>query len=194
MIGLFLAAVIIFGVLALQYGKNSGDPSLPPRLFPAFENGEDAEEPMEFVAPETLVELWKSPRTIEVFPHGTIQYALTIKNVGTRLLQNIVAEERFDDAILSVVQGGSGSVSENRIAWNIETISPGEDVTLQYEFRLEKIVPSPRIQTTSYLFGDDLMDMTSSSRMASSNITVLSLPESGVELGLVLRWISTLLE
>ena len=194
MIGLCLAVVIVFGVLAVEYGKNGGDSSLPPRLFPAFENGERKEEPAEFIPPEILVELWKTPRTMEVLPQGIIPYALTIRNISTRALRNIVVEERFDDAILSVVQSNSGSVSKNRIAWNIKIIPPDEEVTLRYELRFEKERAETSIQTTAYLFGEDLMDMTSSSRMASSNITIVALPESGVELGTVLRWISSFFE
>lgn len=185
--------IIVSGILFLNLNRTSPNSSLPPLLFPAFEPEKESEIQSAFELPKTLVKVSKTPMTAEVLPGGTLQYVLSIKNISDQTLHNLVVEERFDDGVMSATAYGSGSLSQNRIAWLIPVLEPEMDMRLRYEFHLKKSLPDT-FQTTSYVFGDELMDMTSASRMASSTIALIALPQSGVELGPILRWISSIID
>jgi len=192
-LGLCLAMIIVSAIVFLPLGRNDPNSSLPPRLFPAFAP-EVKRERADDLLPETLVEISKTPRKIEILPGGTVEYSLTIRNISHDPLYNLVVEERFDDAILTASNIGSGSLTKNRIAWLLPHLAPQSDAIFHYELKTEKERSYSSIQTTAYVFGDALLDMTSASRMASSDIAIIELPQSGVELGQVLRFFMSFFE
>ena len=188
LIGFALALVVV--ALFLLFPEEAGQPrfpNLPPGLFPIYTDAVD----QPFVIP-SFIEMKKTPLTQDALPGSSIPFEITLKNTSENDLQNLTLEERFDSKFLEVLPLPWGVLSENLIAWTIPQIKAGEEQTMRYEFRVkEGIGPAP-IQTTAYVFGDDLQEMTSFSRMASSTISVIALPISGVEMGTILRFISSL--
>jgi len=191
MIGLALAMIIVaFLILIPNRAGEPGMGNLPPRLFPMFDDQKKEAEPF---LPPILVEIRKTPTKQEVIQGGTIPFEITIRNLENHTLHNLTLDERFDDQILKVVDAGNGSISQNRLAWFIAALEPSEERTLRYSMQIQKDAPAAPFQTTAYVYGEDVQEMTSGLRMASTNIAVISLPQSGVAQGMILSWLSELL-
>lgn len=189
LIGFALATVVLL-VLFLPKGVNEGgDLGLPPRLFPMFERTEQTSSP----SFQKLVRIEKDPRTAEIMPGGTAAFTITVENTGEHALRNLIVEERFDSQELTVLDAGGGGIAENRLAWTIPVLNPSAPWSVRYVFRVgEKAAPVP-LQTTAYVYGEDLRTMTSGARMVSSTLSIIPLPETGAELGPVLRFVGWLL-
>ncbi len=190
MIGLALACIITAFVLFIPERAGDDQNLLPPRLFPIFSDPKIEEEP---IIPPLLLELRKSPDHEEVMPGSMVTFRLIVKNMSDRTLSNLTVEERFDDDVFQVVDAGAGGISENRLSWHIAALQQGEEKTVRYSLRVRSDAPSAPIQTTAYVFGEELQTMRSSSRMASANIFIVSLPVSGADHGPILSWISEVL-
>lgn len=189
LIGIALSAIV---VMLLIMPKKTNEPSLddlPPRLFPMFQEKEEEA----FVAPTPLIHLSKAPTNLEVSPGNTIPFSLTLKNVSGKRLKNLTLEERFDSARLSILDSAAGSLTANRLAWQIPLLLPGQSWSVRYTAQVSQDSEPIPLQTTAYVFGEDLKNMTSGSRMLSANLAIISLPEAGVELGPVMRWIAGLI-
>ncbi len=190
LIGLALAAVLTMVVLM---PKRAGEPTLedlPDRLFPMFTEEDVGEQ---IALPVDLIEITKSPNLKEVSPGSPVSFSLSVKNISENTLRNLTLEERFESGKLTVINAGGGGVTANRLAWQIVALRPNEQRTVHYTLKVKDDVGAEPLQTTAYLFGEDLKYMTSSSRMISANIDIITMPEAGVELGPFLRLISMIL-
>ncbi len=189
LIGIALSAIV---VMLLIMPKKMSEPSLddlPPRLFPMFqEKEEDA-----FVAPTPLIELSKTPTELEVSPGNTIPFSITLKNISGKRLKNLTLEERFDSTRLTILDSAAGSLTANRLAWQIPLLLPDQYWNVRYTAQVSEDSSPIPLQTTAYVFGEDLKNMTSGSRMLSANLAIIKLPEAGVELGPVMRFLTKLL-
>lgn len=191
MIGLALAMIIVaFLVLMPRRAGEEGMGNLPPRLFPIFDDREVEEEP---ILPPILVEIYKTPTRQEVIQGGTVSFEITIRNIGDHILRSLTLDERFDDRMLKVVDAGGGSISQNRLAWFIAMLQPSEEHTIRYSMQVQKDAAAAPFQTTAYVYGEDIQEMTSGLRMVSTDIAIIALPQSGVEQGIVMNWISEIL-
>ena len=191
MIGLALAMIIVaFLILIPNRAGEEGMENLPPRLFPMFDERKEEVQP---VLPPIIVEIRKTPTKQEAIQGSTIPFEITIRNLENHTLHNLTLDERFDDQILKVVDAGGGSISQNRLAWFIAALEPSEERTIRYSMQIQNDAPSVPLQTTAYVYGEDVQEMTSGLRMVSTDIAVIALPQSGVEQGMILSWISELL-
>lgn len=190
MIGLALAMIIVAFLILVPRGTGDPKEGLPPRLFPMFDEQEKKEEPF---LPPMLVEIHKTPTVQEVIPGSTIPFEITIRNIGDHPLRSLTFEERFDDQIMEVLDAGNGSISQNRLAWHIAVLKPSEERSIHYSMLVRNDAPIAPLQTTAYIFGEDIREMTSGLRMASTDIAIIALPQSGVEQGIILSWISEIL-
>ena len=191
MIGLALAVIIVaFLVLLPNRAGEEWMGNLPPRLFPMFDDRkQEAQSPL----PPIIVEIRKTPTKQEVIQGSTIPFEITIRNLENHTLRGLTLDERFDDRILKVMDAGNGSISQNRLAWFIAALEPSEERTLRYSMQIQKDAPAAPFQTTAYVYGEDVQEMTSGLRMVSTDIAIIALPQSGVEQGMILSWISGLL-
>ena len=189
LIGIALSAIV---VMLFIMPKKMSEPSLddlPPRLFPMFQNKDDEE----FIAHTPLIHLSKTPTELEISPGNTVPFSITLKNVSSKRLKNLTLEERFDSSQLTILDSAAGSLTENRVAWQIPLLLPGQSWSVRYTAQVaEETSPIP-LQTTAYVFGEDLKNMTSGSRMLSANLAIIKLPEAGVELGPVMSWLAGLI-
>jgi len=176
LIGFSLAIAIVLALIVLP--QRATEPSLddlPPRLYPMFPDKEEL--------PETLVHIIKTPVEREVIPGNAIDFRIAIQNTTTdKTLHNLMVEDLFDAGKLSVSSSAENSISQNRITWKIEKLEPRQIWSVDYSIRVKEDSTSGSMETTAYVLGEDLKDMSSSSRMATSLLTIINMPPAGAEL------------
>ena len=203
-IGLALAIIIIFTFVALsgrtdipffsieQAGEITED-QLPPVLFPMFpESGFSRTE--EMGPPMPLVIITKTPEKRDVVAGSTATFTITVENVSSHALHDLTVEERYDSKRLSVIQSQAleGAIDENRIVWEIPLLDVEQTWTTQYEVELNEDVIG-NLETTTYILGDELIDMPSNIRMSTSHLTSIALPAAGVELNWLWRLVGEIM-
>jgi len=193
-IGFSLAVAIVLALIILP--QRATDPSLsnlPPRLYPMYsdkENDEDKEE----MFPRTLIHVLKTPKTRDVTPGNTIDFQIAIQNTTLdTTLNDLIVEELYDESQISISSDSENTISQNKITWNIQELKPRQIRSINYSMRIKEDAPIGSMETTAYVLGEDLKNMSSSSRMTTSILTVIKLPPAGVELGPVMLLISKML-
>lgn len=189
LIGLALAAIIVSFLILVPRKAGEQNGALPPLLFPMYTDTKTEDVNL---LPPTLVEIRKFPHTQEVSPGSTTAFTITVRNVSAATLTNLTLDERLDTSLFTILDAEYGSNSENRISWVIPVLDPSEVLTVRYTVQVQNDAPTMPIQTTAYVYGDDLLEMTSASRMASADVSIIALPISGVELWQALRWLNNL--
>lgn len=77
-------------------------------------------------------------KTTEDLVFGT-KNVMTIENVGNDDLTDFVIEQEVSSA-QKMFYYGTGEIQENKIVWNIEKLSPGEDLTIEYQINYLSLV------------------------------------------------------
>ena len=173
-----------------QAGEITED-QLPPVLFPMFpESGFGRTEEMGLPVP--LVTITKTPERRDVIAGNTTTFTITVENVSTQELRDLTVEERYDSEHLSVTQAPGGIIDENRITWEIPLLGVEQTWTAQYEADLNDDAIGA-LETTTYILGDDLVDMPSNMRMVTSQLIAIALPAAGVELNWLWRLVGEMM-
>lgn len=77
----------------------------------------------------------KTAGTQEAIPGGVIEYTLFVQNVLVRPVTDAVVNDRFDPALLSVVDsGGATLIGPGQLQWKVPALQPGQ--TWQQTYRL----------------------------------------------------------
>jgi hypothetical protein len=195
LIGILIAVLVVSGLIFLPERLSKSDVGdLPPRLFPMFPGEEEEmKEELEAMLPEARVRINKIPRKRELTPGNAVTFSLVVENISKIDLKDLTLEELFDATYLSVEEAGGGSIGENRITWNIPLLRPKQAWSTRYQLLLKPDTDTDELQTTAYVVGEDLQEMTSAERLISSTLTVIPMPEAGAKLGPVSRLLSDLL-
>jgi hypothetical protein len=181
LIGLFIAAVV--GGSLVLFPQATED-SL--REGNERARREEVEE-REYERRAPLLRLTKAPSRREVTPNAKTPFSLSIENIGEETLNDLRVEERFDGSFLSVADTGGGTVGTNALAWNIDSLRGGERWLTTYRLHTALDAPRGALETTALVSGDDLRGTPTSSRMATSVLTVIPLPRTGVQIPWWLR-------
>ena len=160
---------------------------LPPVLYPMFP-WDDTQPEHLIVLPPTLVKIGKDPKSREVSAGSTLTFRLTLENTSDTTLRNLTLEDRFDSSHLKILNKAGGTVEKNRISWRVPILHPKQVWRVNYSVEIGTNLPPSPIETTAYVFGKDIEDMTSTYRLASSTITIIEMPATGVRLPWMLRW------
>lgn len=194
LIGILIAVLVVSGLIFLPERLSKSDVGdLPPRLFPMFPGEDEMKEEQEAMLPEARVRINKVPRERELTPGNAVTFSLVVENISKIDLEDLTLEELFDATYLSVEEAGGGSIGENRITWNIPLLRPKQAWSTRYQLLLKPDTDTDELQTTAYVVGEDLQEMTSAERLISSTLTVIPMPEAGSDLNVVERWIASLL-
>ena len=164
----------------------TGD-QLPPILYPMFPW--DADQPEEIIAPpQDLIRISKDPQSREISVGNSLTFRLTLENLGGKTLRDLTVEDRFDTSLFSVLNAQGGTIEENRITWQVPVMFPDQIWTANYVLKAKESMASAPTEATAYVFGEMLSDMTSTKRLATSSITIIPLPETGIEIPWGFRW------
>jgi hypothetical protein len=202
-IGLALAIVVLFALFLIS--EKSGIPisvveqaiaptgeQLPPVLFPMFpDTGFFRAEEMKPLHASITVE--KAPKVRDVSPGNTIEFRISVRNTGNGTLHDLAVEERYDSSKLTITKAPGSIIGENRILWKIPVLHAGQLWTANYVTEISQSSPAGAFETTAYVLGKDVEDLPGSSRMASSQMTIVSLPAAGAELNWFWRVINELM-
>ena len=129
----------------------------------------------------------KEPKHREISPGSDIRFSITVENATDAALHMLMVEERFDGDLLIVKDAGEGGVAPNAIAWTIPELGAGERWIAAYDLGLAGDTVPGTIETTAFVSGADLEGTASAPRLATSMLTVVSLPKTGVDLPLWAR-------
>lgn len=184
-IGLGLAAAFMFalvvisdkseiGLLEIEEAVAPSEEQLPPVLFPMF--------PASGFLGADEIEITVSPLARDVSPGGKLSYQMNVQNLGNETLHDLTVEERYDSSQLIITKALGSRIEENRLTWEIPLLHPGQMWTAHYEATVQHNADIGSLDMTAYVLGDDVIDMPSTSRMVTSNLTVVALPEAGAEL------------
>ena len=183
LLGLFLGlAIVVIGFIVLRGGKGI----LPPREQEQIRSGKKVnpseEKRKKVVHLQPLVRITQSPVQREVSPGSMVRFALSLENIGDTVLHDLVLDERFESTILAITNAGGGAVSNNRLTWSISELGPKQRWRGSYTVRVSRGAALGTLETTLTSYGKDLEGTSTSSRMATSTITVVALPKTGVDL------------
>jgi|GEM_PF-1900651 hypothetical protein len=191
-LGISIAAALVLVMIAIPQrttepqlsdiqGEITND-DLPPLLFPMFSDSEK----------EVMVKINKTPESRDVTPGSTFTWQIEVENLGTKNLKNIKVEERYDSSKISIIDTYEGKIEENKISWEIDKLDSGN----VWFARIEASVPDTKegnsFSLTSYISGKMLKEIPSSSKIATSSITVVDLPETGADLSTLLAFLVAL--
>jgi len=185
-IGLLLGLVIAALLLFVPENRNflfrpQESSDLPPTLFPMFP--EEGESSTLRLPAEPLIKIERTPVQKEIAPGSSMRFVISVKNVSEVELTNLIIEERFDDALLSVKNVEEGTLSHNLIIWKIPTLGPGERKSGNYLLTVLPTTPVQALEVTAFVRGEEVLEETlSSSRMATSVLNIVQLPKTGIDL------------
>lgn len=187
LIGFSLAVAIVLALVVLP--QRATEPTLedlPPRLYPMYPNEEE-------VIPKTLIQILKTPKSREVSPGNSIDFQIAIQNTTTdETLHDLIVEDLYDASRVSISSEKENVISQNRITWKIPELEPRQIWLIDYSLEVNEDSPPGSIEITTYVLGEDLKDMSSSSRMATSLLTVIHMPPAGAELNWLLKLLNTI--
>lgn len=161
----------------------AGVMDLPPALFPAFPEGERTlPKPPRFVPGKQRVRVRKLPEHQELVPGSAVRFSIVVENSSEAPLHMLSVEERFDDHLLTVEDAGGGTIARNAILWMIPDLDVGEQWSAEYISTLAKGAMPSNVETTVFVSGEELEQTASAPRLATSFLTVVALPRTGVDL------------
>jgi uncharacterized repeat protein (TIGR01451 family) len=83
----------------------------------------------------------KEASVSEVFPGGTIEYTVRVKNDTSGTMNNVRLTDSFDDNDLTVIDDGNADDTNNGdLQWNIGTLSSGQTRNFTYRLRVRNSV------------------------------------------------------
>jgi len=202
-LGLVLSIVVILGLIF--YPQRTTDPFLeelkelsmsgdeiPPKLFPMFPWDDDQPEKI-ISMPIDLIRIHKDPQSREVSIGNSVNFRIQIENISNDSLHDLTVEDRLDTSLLSVLSAPGGEVTDNRITWHIPILFAGQSWMTNYSLEVMESDISAPLETTAYVFGDNIADMSSTKRYATSSVKIIQmLPPTGVQMPWGLGWISRL--
>src|SRR3989338_639075 len=158
LLGLVIAALLLFVPENRDFlFRRQESSDLPPALFPMFP--EDDASPLRFPA-EPLVTIERTPMKKELAPGSSMRFVISVKNVSDVELKNLIIEERFDDALLSVKNVEEGILSHNLIIWKIPTLGPGERKSGNYLLTVLPTTPVQALEVTAFVRGEEVLEET----------------------------------
>ena len=96
-----------------------------------------------------------------------MEYTVPVRNTHDRVVQNIAVRDVFRPSEFTVTDPGSGAVRNDTIAWDIDSLEPGENRTFSYRGRLAQSLPAGyEVLNTARAFSSDV------SYVPTSNSTV----------------------
>ena len=141
-------------------------------------------------APLPSLTVEKTANTAEVRPGSVVTYTIVVTNQGTATVRDILVDDRFDARQLAVTETAGGALTPSGLQWVIATLAPGERWVVRYRAEvLSGVQPGSAIPNTVLLTGDSLLDVPTTRRSQSAQVSVLGtvMPQTGVDL-----WIFTL--
>lgn len=131
-------------------------------------NGDDAE-----------IDVRKTASSSEVFPGGTVEYVITVKNTGDVDLQDLIVEDRIPNDMTIIDDGDADDRNGNELTWNID-VDEGDTETIRYRVAVPSFTyPGQTIRNDVRVTSDDNdIDIDED---ASAFITVIgTLPQTGM--------------
>ncbi|HVW67206.1 MAG TPA: DUF11 domain-containing protein [Candidatus Peribacteraceae bacterium] len=84
----------------------------------------------------TSLSLTKTASTQEVFPGGTIEYTVQLRNTGNGTIQNLRVTDNLPQDVNVVDDGGADQHNGNQLEWNIGSLSQNAIRTITYRIIL----------------------------------------------------------
>lgn len=91
----------------------------------------------------------KTPSTQEAIPGATIRYTLFVQNVLVQPITDAVVNDRFDPALLEVVDaGGATVIGPGQLQWRVPRLEPGQGWEQSYTLRVAQDASNGAMLTT----------------------------------------------
>ncbi|MBT3834907.1 hypothetical protein HOF56_01535 [Candidatus Peribacteria bacterium] len=192
-LGISIAAALVIVMIAIpqrttepelsDFQSELTESDLPPRLFPMFAHEEEG---------EVALRISKTPENRDTAPGSRFTWQVELENLGSKDLKNLKVEERYDASRISILDAHEGEIEENKISWEIDEIDSGNVWFARIEAEVPNDAENNSFSVTSYVSGDMIKEIPSSSRMATSSVTVVDLPETGADMSTLLAFLVAL--
>jgi len=125
----------------------------------------------------------------DVVPGGTIRYTFLVQNVLLNTVRDAVITERFDPALVTIVDAGEGKIIGNGIIqWTLPVLQSGETWRTSYTVRVSNNLKNgTAINSVATLSGKDVGNATLNEKVTVSTTTsvVGNLPATGAAMDLL---------